>query len=296
MAEFLSTKAIAYHIEEIIKKAEKELYIVTPYLKLSETFFERLQSATSKNLMSYFIYGKSELTQREEVLMTQLNTNVLFKENLHGKCYLNENFALITSMNLHSFSEANNREFGVLLDRRKDAQAYQECLEEIKSVILTSKILKRANELKLKTPTAEIIEYDPAAFIKLWHKLLSLKYPEVIFKLEDNIISAEKFPIANTSFSTKYGFVGVEFTNAYDHMKYIKGEEINRMYELLSEYRFFWSSADKMSLYGQKNRAFTSYEEELEYCKIGLDLIVEDLRSEKMLRYFDFNAASYKRW
>lgn len=37
--------------------------------------------------------------------------------NVHCKCYLNENYLLITSMNMYEYSEENNREMGVLFSR-----------------------------------------------------------------------------------------------------------------------------------------------------------------------------------
>lgn len=45
MAEFLTTKAIGHQIEEIIKKAKQRLYIVSPYLKISNLYYERLNEA-----------------------------------------------------------------------------------------------------------------------------------------------------------------------------------------------------------------------------------------------------------
>ena len=38
--------------------------------------------------------------------------------NLHAKCYLNEDYALITSMNLYQFSQVHNYEMGILVARK----------------------------------------------------------------------------------------------------------------------------------------------------------------------------------
>ena len=49
--------------------------------------------------------------------LTQIKTS--FRRNLHAKCYLNENEALLTSMNLYEFSEKNNDEMGVLVSEER---------------------------------------------------------------------------------------------------------------------------------------------------------------------------------
>jgi len=38
MAEFLTSKGTAYHLENIIKGAKKKLVLVSPYLQISQTF------------------------------------------------------------------------------------------------------------------------------------------------------------------------------------------------------------------------------------------------------------------
>ena len=45
-------------------------------------------------------------------------------KNLHAKCYLNGNRALLTSMNLYEFSQVNNHEIGVLVVREEEPHLY----------------------------------------------------------------------------------------------------------------------------------------------------------------------------
>ncbi len=65
MAEFLTTAGISYKLEELIKNSKDNL-----------SFFQELK-----------------------------NCKVYCFENLHTKCYLNENTAIITSMNLYDYSQ-----------------------------------------------------------------------------------------------------------------------------------------------------------------------------------------------
>lgn len=140
MAEFLTTTGISHHLENIIREANKKLFIVSPYLKLSRTFLERLHDASDKGVIIKIIFGKDKLNPNEMELLTSVkNIDLFFSQNLHAKCYFNETKMLITSMNLYEFSEKNNREMGILITRQSDTQIFEKALEEVKSIIQSSK-------------------------------------------------------------------------------------------------------------------------------------------------------------
>ena len=65
MAEFLTTNGTSYHIENIILDAKKKLVLVSPYLQISKTFFERLKDASNREVSLKIIYGKNELNKKE---------------------------------------------------------------------------------------------------------------------------------------------------------------------------------------------------------------------------------------
>jgi hypothetical protein len=56
------------------------------------------------------------------------------KSNLHAKCYLNEDRAIICSMNLYDYSQQNNIEMGILITKEQDKDAYNELIEEINNI------------------------------------------------------------------------------------------------------------------------------------------------------------------
>ena len=61
MAEFLTTYGTSYHIENLIIEAVSQLTLVSPWLQLSKTLFERLKDASNKGVKIKIIYGKDEL-------------------------------------------------------------------------------------------------------------------------------------------------------------------------------------------------------------------------------------------
>jgi phosphatidylserine/phosphatidylglycerophosphate/cardiolipin synthase-like enzyme len=139
MAEFLTTNGTSYQIEKIIIEAKTNLVLVSPYLQLSKTFYERLKDASNKKVPIKIIYGKDELKPNEKNSLAELKgVELFFFENLHAKCYFNESAMVITSMNMYEFSEKNNREMGVLIEKYKDQELYEKALNETNSIIQSS--------------------------------------------------------------------------------------------------------------------------------------------------------------
>jgi hypothetical protein len=135
MAEFLTTHATASQIENIILDAKEKLVLVSPYLQVSKTFMDRLIDADESGTKILVIYGKDELKTGERDQLNRLkNLSLLYCENLHAKCYFNENTMVITSMNMYEFSEKTNREMGVLIDRVSDVNLYEKAVREIQSI------------------------------------------------------------------------------------------------------------------------------------------------------------------
>lgn len=136
MAEFLTTKGTSYHIENIMIEAKSKLVLISPYLQLSKTFYERLKDASNKNVSIKIIYGKDELKPNERNSLADFkDVELYYFENLHAKCYFNEEMMVITSMNMYEYSEVNNREMGVLIDRTKDKDLFERAVNETLSII-----------------------------------------------------------------------------------------------------------------------------------------------------------------
>jgi hypothetical protein len=150
MAKFLTTIELSYYILQIIKSAVNEIILVTPYLKLSENLKDNLLDADTKGVEITLVYGKSELDKEEKQFLNTLeNLNIYYQENLHGKCYFNESMMLITSMNLHEFSEKRNKEFGIIIDSQEDYDLYVDALEEIR-LLLTGSAWQKKSKLSTK--------------------------------------------------------------------------------------------------------------------------------------------------
>lgn len=143
MAKFLDTTGISYHLEQIIKKADERLIIISPYLKINDRIKELLEDKDRLKIDIRVIYGKNELQPEENNWLKSMNSiRTSFCKNLHAKCYLNEKEALITSMNLYEFSQANNNEMGIHVDKESDEQLYTDINAESNRLIRISEEIK----------------------------------------------------------------------------------------------------------------------------------------------------------
>ena len=129
MAEFLTTKGITAHLHKIIADAQRELVLISPYIK-SDDVTKGLLESTTRAISVEVIYGKKELTKDEREYFDRYSIKTTFIKNLHAKCYLNEDQALLTSMNLHEFSQAHNDEMGILVSREDDSELYESIYQQ----------------------------------------------------------------------------------------------------------------------------------------------------------------------
>lgn len=143
MAKFLNTSATNYFLEELIKGAKDRLILISPFLKLNDRIKELLADKNRLKIDVRIVYGKSEL-QPEEINwlkeLTYIRTS--FCKNLHAKCYMNEEFCIIASLNLYEFSQVNNNEMGVLIRRADDVDLYKDTYEEAQRIIRVSEEIR----------------------------------------------------------------------------------------------------------------------------------------------------------
>ncbi len=160
MAKFLNTSATNYFLEELIKDAKERLILISPFLKLNDRIKELLADKNRLKIDVRIVYGKSEL-QPEEINwlkeLTYIRTS--FCKNLHAKCYLNEEMCIITSLNLYEFSQVNNNEMGVLIQRSEDNELYRDAYDEAQRIIRVSDEVR----ISLERVVGESTEKEAAA-------------------------------------------------------------------------------------------------------------------------------------
>ena len=135
MAKVLTTKGLAASLEDLIRKADKELYLISYSFKISETYIKRIKQAVEKGVIIKIVYGTNINEETLQALKNIPNLKILHYPNLHAKIYANENKCIIGSMNFYDYSEANNTELGVLLSLASDEEAYKDALIHCKDIV-----------------------------------------------------------------------------------------------------------------------------------------------------------------
>ena len=139
MAKFLSTTGVSHYLEELIKNTSERLVLISPFLKFNDRFKQILSVAAHKEISIYVLYGKKELFDGEKSWLKSLKSIQLgFIKDLHAKCYISEKAAIITSMNLLDFSQVNNNEMGILVEKNTDPELYEDILKEAEYLLRIS--------------------------------------------------------------------------------------------------------------------------------------------------------------
>ena len=164
MARFLTTTGTNYHLEELIKGASDRLILISPFLKLNDRMKELLADKNRLKIDVRIVYGKSELQPQEiEWLRGLTYIRTSFCKNLHAKCYMNEELCIITSLNLYEFSQVNNNEMGILIQRSEDSQLYKDAYEEAQRIIRISEEVRISLERVTSAPETASRDDDKGA-------------------------------------------------------------------------------------------------------------------------------------
>jgi phosphatidylserine/phosphatidylglycerophosphate/cardiolipin synthase-like enzyme len=138
MAEFLDTTAISYHLERLLKTAKRRIVLISPYLKLRPRVRELIEDAARQGVQVQIVYGKKEQCDEVERLKAITGVSVTFCKNVHAKCYLNEDFGMVTSLNLYDFSQANNQEMGIVFTKLTEPDLYHSVSQEALRIVRIS--------------------------------------------------------------------------------------------------------------------------------------------------------------
>lgn len=160
MATFLTTTDTSAAIERVIRNAEKELTLISAYVYPRVIYLHRLKDAAERGVNITFIFGKRKMDAKVFDLFKEVpNLRIFYLHELHAKCFVNEQEAIVTSLNMLNGSEEKNREMGVRLDRTADARAYDECVSEVRSILATATLVYPTAPVK---QTARAVDTKPA--------------------------------------------------------------------------------------------------------------------------------------
>ena len=177
LATFLGeTTDISYHLQHLVKDTRERLYLISPYLKLNDRFRQELEDVLRFRPEIMLVFKEHQLKTADLNWLAGLpSIHTSACENLHAKCYLNENEAIITSMNLYEFSQEHNREMGIHVSREQDPDLYGAILAGAKKVIRGSEEIRiTVSQVPKTMSTAEPKPRDEPGYCIRCHAAIKL--------------------------------------------------------------------------------------------------------------------------
>ena len=122
MAKFLTGNGLNSELENLFENAEEQIILISPYIKLHDRYASTLRTKiTDPKLEITIVFGKNEddisksMKQEDFNFFKEFpNIQIRYEKRLHAKYYASESSAIMTSMNLYSYSQDNNIESGVM--------------------------------------------------------------------------------------------------------------------------------------------------------------------------------------
>ncbi len=169
----IKPRQISGEIMTLIEEAEKKIILICPYYKISKWYklTNIFKETKRRNIDIEFYVRENEVDSIQEI--KSIGFNPICIPNLHTKLYLNENYGIVSSMNLLLSSENSSLEIAMKTENQKE---YLE-LEEY-----YLRYLKKYNNHSLTS--TNILESD-------WKKLLSNKLL-ISFGIKIQIIESEQ--------------------------------------------------------------------------------------------------------
>jgi len=205
MSKFLNGSGVQSALTDIIANAEKELCIISPYLKIPVQTKSYLKSIDKKNIPITIIYRTDFALNDDDLhFFNELNhLELLYCDHLHSKCYINEKEGLITSMNLHEHSQTHNWEMGIKFSKQIDFDIYT----DVRKVLSHLLSLSQHRSLKQKIPETKqhiTSNYSSKPPQKVAYKPKEAPHKGLFDKIVDSVIGEEAYCIRCGDHKIKY--------------------------------------------------------------------------------------------
>lgn len=257
MALFLNTTLLSQWIERLIDETERELIILAPYINMSDAIFQKLKEANNRGVETIIIYRENKLHDRmKEKLKGIDNLNLMHHPNLHAKCFYNEKYLIVGSMNLYEYSEKNNREMGVLLRRfsdnsdgkyysSDDDEVFSDAVNELRNIIKGAEMEKPSRETVELGFEMDIIKTDAEKTMELCRKY-NKYFINKFFEPSDvdgpyNALCRNYYDKIDVNIAFRR--ISILFNLPDYHLSSVRREFISRYYDefMYSGFKFYWN-------------------------------------------------------
>jgi len=120
----------------LIEESDEFVILVSPYVKISKWYklIKKLENLDSRNIPVEFIIRDDQTNQRSFQELNDLGIRYTAIKDLHCKLYINEKYAIVSSMNLLLSSEINSLELAYQTENESEYQELKEFCERYLSI------------------------------------------------------------------------------------------------------------------------------------------------------------------
>lgn len=146
--QLIKPSEISSKIMTLIEESESKVIFVSPYVKISKWYKlkNKIENSQKKNIQIEFYIREDKENILSITEVEKLGIVPILVPNLHSKLYMNENYAIITSMNLLLSSEINSLEIGYVTETIDE---YNDVLEYYQKHLSVYKTRKENCEVNL---------------------------------------------------------------------------------------------------------------------------------------------------
>jgi phosphatidylserine/phosphatidylglycerophosphate/cardiolipin synthase-like enzyme len=186
--KILYKEELVKELYALIENSNEFLYIVSPYLNLWEGMYSKLRDLYNKNI-KITIFTRDDKQKREfwDAVdnLKNLEIKIYSVQRLHAKIFLNENKAIIGSINMTEYAFSESEEIGGITDTDEEYKMVSEILEDrIKPIINTPEGVLQQLKEKFNNTVKDIYIKDESVFLE--HNAYKLRiYMDHVRKFQD---------------------------------------------------------------------------------------------------------------
>ncbi len=187
--KLIKPKQISGEIMTLIEEADKKLIIICPYYNIAnwQKLHNSFKHARSKGIEIEFYVRQREKDSIQQV--KDFGFTPIEILNLHTKLYINEKYAIISSMNLNLSSDTNSLDIAYKTETETEYNEiidyYERYLKQAKSIKVETSILDNTNsttfekwENQIKFNLSKILNESVSTKIKISTKTLEIRAGE----------------------------------------------------------------------------------------------------------------------
>jgi phosphatidylserine/phosphatidylglycerophosphate/cardiolipin synthase-like enzyme len=130
-----SNHEIAPLVLDLIGKAEKQVDIISPYIKRWGNLDRQIEASAKREVIVNVIFREDKKSEYGELInwFHSLGVHLFVVKDLHSKIYCSEKACILTSMNLYDYSAANSEEVALYSMEEELIASVKKYVEELRS-------------------------------------------------------------------------------------------------------------------------------------------------------------------